>query len=85
MGLPVVSTVFNGACEIMTDGTHGFVLPDPSDVPTLANTMRRMLDPVRRRDMAAACLGLRPRLAYGGHVDQLLNIYRREMARRDVE
>ena len=26
MGVPVISTVFNGACEIMSDGKHGFVL-----------------------------------------------------------
>ena len=32
MGVPVISTRFNGACEIMTDGVHGFVLDDPRDV-----------------------------------------------------
>ncbi|CAA9380957.1 MAG: hypothetical protein AVDCRST_MAG64-640, partial [uncultured Phycisphaerae bacterium] len=31
MGLPVISTRFNGACEVMADGAHGFVLPDPGD------------------------------------------------------
>lgn len=75
MGLPVVSTVFNGACEIMTDGVHGFVLPDPADVGTLARSMRELLDPGRREAMAAACLALRPRLAYGRHVDELLRVY----------
>ena len=45
MGLPVISTRFNGACEIMTDGVHGFVLHDPKDVDALANAMRKMLDP----------------------------------------
>src|SRR5439155_7596627 len=40
MGLPVISTKFNGACEIMTDGVHGYVLDDPADVNALAAAMR---------------------------------------------
>lgn len=48
MGLPVISTVFNGACEIMNDGRHGFVLSDPADVAALTAAMRRLLDPATR-------------------------------------
>lgn len=77
MGLPVVSTRFNGACEVMTEGTHGFVLPDPADVDALAGAMRRMLDDPARAAMSRACLRLRPTLAYGHHVDELLRIYGR--------
>src|SRR5437764_4999522 len=36
MGLPVISTKFNSATEIMADGVHGFILPDPDDVDALA-------------------------------------------------
>jgi UDP-glucose:(heptosyl)LPS alpha-1,3-glucosyltransferase len=77
MGLPVVSTVFNGACEIMTDGDHGFVLGDPSDVEALAGAIRKLLDPARRERMSRACLELRPQLAYGHHLEQLLAVYSR--------
>jgi UDP-glucose:(heptosyl)LPS alpha-1,3-glucosyltransferase len=77
MGLPVISTRFNGACEIMTDGQHGFVLNDPADLVTLADSMRTLLDPQRRAAMSAACLALRPQLAYGRHLDELEATYRR--------
>jgi UDP-glucose:(heptosyl)LPS alpha-1,3-glucosyltransferase len=77
MGLPVISTVFNGACEIMENGRHGFVLPDPSDIPALAEAMRQLLDPAARQAMSQACLALRPRLAYGHHLDELVGIYER--------
>jgi UDP-glucose:(heptosyl)LPS alpha-1,3-glucosyltransferase len=75
MGVPVISTVFNGACEIMQSGTQGFVLDDPADVNALAASMEAMLDAERRRSMADACLQLRPALSYDRHLDNLLAIY----------
>jgi UDP-glucose:(heptosyl)LPS alpha-1,3-glucosyltransferase len=81
MGMPVISTVFNGATEIMTDGVHGYVLSDPTDVDALADAMRKLLDPERRRAMSEACLALRPRLSYEHHVDELLRIYERARQR----
>lgn len=75
MGVPVISTRFNGATEIMTDGVHGFVLDDPDDVNALAEALRKMMDPRRREEMSAACMELRPRLSYGHHLDQLEGIY----------
>jgi glycosyltransferase involved in cell wall biosynthesis len=80
MGLPVISTIQNGACEIMTDRTHGFVLKDPADVIVLAAALRSMLDPELRHAMAVACLALRPRLAYGNHLDELIRIYEARLA-----
>jgi UDP-glucose:(heptosyl)LPS alpha-1,3-glucosyltransferase len=82
MGLPVISTKFNGACEIMTDGVHGYVLDDPNDVDALANAMRKMLDPHRRAEMSAACLALRSKLSYEHHLDQLEAIYRGVQSRK---
>jgi UDP-glucose:(heptosyl)LPS alpha-1,3-glucosyltransferase len=82
MGVPVISTTFNGATEIMTDGVHGYVLKDATDVAGLAEAMRKMLDPERRRAMSAACLALRPRLSYEHHLDELMKIYDRVIASR---
>jgi UDP-glucose:(heptosyl)LPS alpha-1,3-glucosyltransferase len=76
MGLPVISTKFNGACEIMTDGVHGYVLNDPDDVDALAAAMRKLLDPNLLAQMSRACLELRPKLSYEHHLDQLEVIYR---------
>jgi UDP-glucose:(heptosyl)LPS alpha-1,3-glucosyltransferase len=82
MGLPVISTVFNGATEVMTDGVHGLILKDPADVDTLARAMQSLCDDGRRREMSKACAELRPRLAYEHHVGELLAIYERSIARR---
>lgn len=80
MGLPVISTRFNGACEIMTDGHEGFVLSDPEDVKRLAGAMDTLADDSRRQEMSHAAMALRPQLSYEHHIDQLLEIY--EQARR---
>ncbi|HWP41165.1 MAG TPA: glycosyltransferase family 4 protein, partial [Tepidisphaeraceae bacterium] len=75
MGLPVISTRFNGACEIMNNGIHGFVLDDPDDVIALSQAMHKLLDANLRARMSAACRQLRPRLSFAHHVDRLLQIY----------
>jgi UDP-glucose:(heptosyl)LPS alpha-1,3-glucosyltransferase len=82
MGLPVISTRFNGATEIMDHGTHGFVLDDPTDGDALAAAMRDLCDNDRRREMSQACLALRPQLAYEHHLDELVAIYERVAAAR---
>ncbi len=75
MGLPVISTSRNGACEVMTDGIHGRVLNDPEDVPALAGAMREMINPFRRAEFADACLGLRSELSQERHLDKVEAAY----------
>ena len=82
MGLPVVSTKFNGATEIMTNGVHGRILSDPRNLPDLAAAIRDLLDPRKRAAMAQACLDLRPRLSYDHHLDQLIEMYQQFQSAR---
>jgi UDP-glucose:(heptosyl)LPS alpha-1,3-glucosyltransferase len=82
MGLPVISTVFNGACEIMQPGVHGFVLPDPGDVKAIARAISKLADKSARLVMPNACLALRPKLSFDSHVDRLLEIYRSRLESR---
>lgn len=77
MGLPVISTVFNGACEAMRDGEHGFILEDPADIDALERSLRALMDPARRSAMGRACRELRQEISQERHVDRLLEIYRR--------
>jgi UDP-glucose:(heptosyl)LPS alpha-1,3-glucosyltransferase len=80
MGRPVISTAMNGATEIMHNGEHGFVLSDPGDIEALARAMTLMLDDGARQAMGAACLTLRPSLAYEGHVERLVAIWQERLA-----
>lgn len=75
MGVPVISTRFNGACQVMTERVHGRVLNDPADVPALAAAMREMLDDNMRTMMRQACLSLRQSLSYEEHLNRLCTLY----------
>ena len=75
MGLPVISTAKNGACEIMQDGIHGRVLTDPDNVEALTRSLEAMEDSGRRAAMSDACLQLRPLLSQQTHLDQLEQVY----------
>jgi UDP-glucose:(heptosyl)LPS alpha-1,3-glucosyltransferase len=53
-GLPVITTRFNGAAELMKSGVQGWVLDDPRDIPTLAGRLESLLDPGLRYRMSEA-------------------------------
>jgi len=78
MGLPVISTAANGACEIMRDGRHGYIIADHANIDALCNQMAKLLDPDLRKQMRANCLALRPELSQEHHVDMLVEAYQRK-------
>ncbi|MEE9614103.1 MAG: glycosyltransferase family 4 protein [Thermodesulfobacteriota bacterium] len=49
-GLPVVTTRFNGAGELVTDGVDGFVVDDPRDADTLAEKIAWFFDEAKRTE-----------------------------------
>jgi glycosyltransferase involved in cell wall biosynthesis len=53
-GLPVITTATNGTAEIITDGVDGLILPDPNDVPGLAERIRRLYEHPQERALIAA-------------------------------
>jgi UDP-glucose:(heptosyl)LPS alpha-1,3-glucosyltransferase len=53
-GLPCVTTRFNGAGELLTDGMDGFVLTDPADDALLSDRLGLLLDSGLRESMGNA-------------------------------
>lgn len=43
-GLPVITSAFNGASELIDEGLNGHTLADPADIDTLAKTIRHWRD-----------------------------------------
>jgi UDP-glucose:(heptosyl)LPS alpha-1,3-glucosyltransferase len=53
-GLPVITTSRNGASELMEHGRHGFIVDNPADIEAIDESLRSLLDPVRRAGMGMA-------------------------------
>ena len=74
MGVPAISTTFNGASDFLTapDGrARGRVLTDPGDVKALAQAMRELADDAERARCREAIGDLRDELSMKRHVDRL--------------
>src|SRR5262249_3155061 len=53
-GLPSITSRYNGASELMQNGTNGFIVAEPQDSPALAAQFERLFDPDLRRQVGAA-------------------------------
>jgi UDP-glucose:(heptosyl)LPS alpha-1,3-glucosyltransferase len=53
-GLPVITTTFNGASELMTNGKEGHVLSAPDNIADLVAKMEALCDQETRKQMGAA-------------------------------
>ena len=81
-GLPVITTRYNGASEIMQDGRDGFILDEPADVPALAARMEELLDPERRRAMGEAGREMALAHTFERQTDDFLRLYEDVIAAR---
>lgn len=81
-GLPVITTLFNGAGELIDPGVHGEVLADPADEVSLAAAMARWSDPARRAAAAPLCRDLMLRHTLDRNVDGIFGVYQEIAARR---
>jgi UDP-glucose:(heptosyl)LPS alpha-1,3-glucosyltransferase len=79
-GLPSVTTRFNGAGELLTDGVDGFVLGDPADHEALAGRLSALLDADLRRRMGAAARQLALRHTLQRNSDEILAVYRERLS-----
>jgi UDP-glucose:(heptosyl)LPS alpha-1,3-glucosyltransferase len=74
-GLPVVTTRWNGAAEVMQPGRHGEVIDTPADAPALAAAIARCFD----LELACACRAdaptMRARVSMARHARELKMVY----------
>jgi len=75
-GLPVITTRFNGAAELMTSGVHGWVLNDPRNVRELARLMESLLDFRLRHKMSGEARALGARQSQEDNFTRIENIFK---------
>ena len=81
-GLPVITTRYNGASELITPPNEGLVIDDPHDHRELGTAIASMLDPAVRSARAAAARQTARRWSFEGHYQKLMEIFGRVSKRR---
>jgi len=80
-GIPSITTVHNGAAEVIS-GAGGIVVSSPRDARSVVAAMAELADRDRRRAREEACRQVADRLGIDRHVDELLEAYADIIRRR---
>jgi len=81
-GLPSVTTRFNGAAELLTEGVDGSVIYDPADDAELAGALRPLLERNVRQRMGDAARKLALKHTLDRNCDQIVSIYQQIAGRK---
>ncbi len=81
-GLPCITTKFNGAAEVITDGRQGFVLDSPDDLNAWADRIRQLSSSAVRHKMSEEAQLLRERVSMRRHTEELESIFTEVVDRR---
>jgi UDP-glucose:(heptosyl)LPS alpha-1,3-glucosyltransferase len=73
-GLPVITSRYNGAAELLAPPREGFVVDDPHDHDRLAWAIGQLLDPARRSACAAAARQTAAAWTFEHHYRALLGV-----------
>lgn len=74
-GLPVITSRFNGASELMSDGAEGFIVRDPAHVSDLAARMEQLMQSEERQKMGAGGRSMALRNTLEEQTNQFVQLY----------
>lgn len=74
-GLPCITTVYDGAAEVIENGVGGLVLDDPWDVEGLADRVLRLREPAERQRIGEAALRAVENAGMARHTKEMLDLY----------
>lgn len=85
-GLPVITTRFNGAGELLTEGKQGFVLQQPGDIEAIVRHIIHLGDAARRKIMSDAARALALEHTLDRNISEIERVYeeRVHLRRRDA-
>ncbi len=82
LGLPVVTTHYNGAAEVMESGRHGVVLDEPDDIASLAAGIETCLQHAVRTACQSDAARMSEQLSMARHARELKALYEDVLATR---
>jgi UDP-glucose:(heptosyl)LPS alpha-1,3-glucosyltransferase len=81
-GLPVITSRYNGAAELLNPPHDGFVIDDPHDHRHLAWCMEQLLDPGRRVACTQAARRGAVQWTFERHYQELMAVFRASAAEK---
>lgn len=81
-GLPVITTRFNGASELLHPPREGYVIDDPHDHRRLAEGIMDLLYPEQRSACARAAAETATHWTFDDHYHQMLQVFAEAAARK---
>jgi UDP-glucose:(heptosyl)LPS alpha-1,3-glucosyltransferase len=81
-GLPVITTRYNGASELMHPPREGLLIDDPHDHEKLVGCLLQMLDPARRSACSQAARKTALTWTFEHHYRQMLSVFNEAAARK---
>jgi len=81
-GLPVITTRYNGASELITTGKDGLVIDDPHDHRALGGAIATLLDPARRAEFSSFARQSARRWSFENHYQHLMQLFQRVAGQR---
>ena len=76
-GVPPVTTRFNGAVEVITEGVTGKIIASPEDIENLARAVEHAAAPEIRSQLEQVHDDLVERLSMKRHAVEMIDLYRR--------
>jgi UDP-glucose:(heptosyl)LPS alpha-1,3-glucosyltransferase len=83
-GLPVITSRFNGASELLDPPCEGFIVDDPHDHTQLAWCLSQLLNPARRSACAQGARKAASRWTFEDHYRQLLRVFVEAATRKNA-
>jgi len=81
-GLPVITTRYNGAGELLSPPSNGFVIDDPHDARELGDALTILADPAYRATASVAARGAAQAWTFEPHYAALLGIFEEVRTRK---
>lgn len=81
-GLPIITSRYNGAAELITHSREGFVIDNPHDHEQLADCIQLLRDPARRAACSQAARRTANQWTFATHYQQILRILEEAAARK---
>jgi UDP-glucose:(heptosyl)LPS alpha-1,3-glucosyltransferase len=79
--VPCITTRWDGASEMIVDGTNGYVLDEPTDLVTLAERVEQLCDAKLRKRIGHAASAVVNRVSMSRHAQEMMALYEEVQSR----